>query len=180
MNYFFIYLAIGFTYALGVMVHHNFTKKEGDDLPKLSENSSIKAIKELFSSALALIFGTLIWPILLYLHIVGLLNPPYKREGFLVKLCDLLENMSIEEIEQKEIIHDPLNSVSSLPFGHLNAEWAEFKNKCITPAEIWSFKSEYEGYSETVIKFGYVAKSENNEILTVFMCSDYPKKIDVA
>ena len=179
MIYFFIYLGIGFTYALGDMVHHNFTKK-GNETPKLNEESNFETIKELLSLCVAVAVGTLIWPIMLYFHIDGLINPPYKYEEFSVKPSDLLEKLSVEKIEQKEIINDPLNSVPTLPFGHLNAEWEEFKSKCITSEEIWSFKAEYDDYSNTVIKVGYAAVSEHNIVLTTFICEDYFKDIELS
>ncbi len=180
MTYFLIYLAIGFTYAFGFMLHQNFTKKENDEIPKLNNNSRFKIIKDLFSSCIALTIGTLIWPIMLYFHIDGIINPPYKREEFSVKPSDLIKKLNIKQIEQKEIINDPLNSVPPLPFGHLNSEWEEFKGKCLSTKEIWSFKAEYKDYSNTVIKVGYAAINEENVVLTYFICEDYFKDIELS
>ncbi len=180
MTYFFIYLVIGFTYTFGVMVHHNFTKKENDEIPELNDNSRFKVIKELFFSCMALTVGTLIWPIMLYFHIDRIINPPYKREEFSVKQSDLLDKFFVGEIENKEVINDPLNSVPPLPFGHLNSEWEEFKGKCLSTKEIWSFKAEYKDYSNTVIKVGYAAINEENVVLTYFICEDYFKDIELS
>ena len=177
MTYFLIYLAIGFTYAFGFMLHQNFTKKENDEIPKLNDNPRFKIIKDLFSACIALTVGTLIWPIMLYFHIDGIINPPYKREDFSVKPHDLVEKLSVKQIEQKEVINDPLNSVPPLPFGHLNAEWTEFKSKCTPSAEIWSFKAEYDDFHKIIIKKGYARMDRSGVITDHFLYEDYDKNL---
>jgi hypothetical protein len=48
---------------------------------------------------------------------------PTFEPQFAVQPGDLLELLSVEEIEQREQVFDPLGAVAELPFGHLNDAW---------------------------------------------------------
>jgi len=58
---------------------------------------------------------------------------------FAVERADLLEPLSLPDIEQRERISDPLHAVPDLPFGHLNAAWKAFLGKAGSGADLWSF-----------------------------------------
>ena len=58
---------------------------------------------------------------------------------FAVERADLLEPLSLQDIEQRERISDPLHAVPDLPFGHLNAAWAAFLMKSGSGGYLWAF-----------------------------------------
>lgn len=58
-----------------------------------------------------------------------------------VEKSELIERFSIEAIEAREIVKDPMNAAPALPFGHLGASWAVFRSKLMPQDEIWSFGS---------------------------------------
>lgn len=164
MIYLIFYLSIGLLYSFGYLTYSYFFEK--DDLTSFE-----KKISNFF---LGLIVGSLVWPFLIYTHLNSYFNPPFKPEAFAIKEEDLIEAMSISEIEDKEVIDDPLNAVLKVPFGHLNNKWEEFKVNN-SPSTLWSLKSEYEDYSGVAIKEGYAKLDNDGSIKTFFIHQDYRK-----
>ena len=68
--------------------------------------------------------------------------------------------MTIEEIESRERISDPLGAVPSLPFGHLNAAWAEFKDNLQTGDELRFFSVPWKECWNMELHEGYVVLRE--------------------
>lgn len=69
----------------------------------------------------------------------------------------LLEELSIEEIEAREIVQDPLHAVPTEPFGHLHAVWAELIEKLKPRDELWSFRAEWhDRWGVPDLRTGYV------------------------
>jgi hypothetical protein len=164
MIYLTSYLFIGLLYCLVALTYSYFFEKE----------SSASFEKSIGNFILGLIFGSLVWPFLVYTHLNSYLNPPFNPEVFAIKEKDLIEAMSVLEVEEKEIIHDPLNAVLPVPFGHLNSKWEDFKTN-YSPSQLWSFKSEYKDYSGVSIKEGYAKLEECGSIKTFFIHQDYSK-----
>ncbi len=54
---------------------------------------------------------------------------------------DLLQPTTIEEIEQREVVRDPLGAVPAAPFGHLSAGWIRFRSQLEPGDEIWAFRA---------------------------------------
>jgi hypothetical protein len=67
-----------------------------------------------------------------------------KEEGptFICKPEYLIRKVSLIEAEQENIITDPLGLTPKLPFGHLNAAWAQFLGEFgfDESAELWYFE----------------------------------------
>lgn len=167
MIYLIIYLSIGLTYSLGALLYNNFFKRKGTSVEKISIGYLM----------LGLIVGSIIWPFMAYCHVNSYLNPSLKPEAFNIKQSDLIEVMSVVDVEKKEIVHDPLNAVQQVPFGHLNKTWEEFKTN-YSPSTLWSFKSEFKDYSGVVIKEGYAKLEEDGSINTYFINQNYRKVIN--
>ncbi len=53
----------------------------------------------------------------------------------------LQERLSLDEVERRERVVDPLNAVPDVPFGHLHARWVEFRAEIGPEDEIWSFSA---------------------------------------
>lgn len=84
------------------------------------------------------------WPYFVYLFIQSRKsNTHYEEKVFCLKREDLHKAMSIEEIERREIVHDPLGAVPNLPFGHLHQAWLTFKDKMHPDDKIWSFSTQW-------------------------------------
>jgi len=90
----------------------------------------------------------LLWPLFVALLAYELIlekqnKPSDMDEGprFSAKPEYLLEQLSPEEIEAREIVADPLGAVPDLPFGHLHSAWVSFKNQVQESDELWSFRS---------------------------------------
>ena len=125
---------------------------------------------------LGLIVGSLIWPFMAYFHVNSYFYPSFQPEVFSINKNDLIEAMSVLDVEVKEIVYDPLSAVQQVPFGHLNNTWEEFKDN-YSPSTLWSFKSEYKDYSGVVIKEGYAKLEDDGTINTYFIHQNYSKPI---
>lgn len=69
----------------------------------------------------------------------------------------LLERLSLDEVERRELVSDPLDAVPDAPFGHLHARWVEFRAALGPGDEVWSFSACGEsGWNRTEERVGYV------------------------
>lgn len=106
------------------------------------------------------------WAALAAIILVGLValrrpaNPSAvtTERDFSVDPAELVEKLSVEAIEEREMVYDPLNAVPNLPFGHLNPVWCRFLGRRPADCELWSFSSERErSYGQREYRSGYVA-----------------------
>jgi hypothetical protein len=106
-----------------------------------------------------------VWPILIYVvgHMIfwGIRhknNPSTDAtQEFFVKRQHLQECLTLEEIEKREMVMDPLKAVPALPFGHLNAAWIRFLSKLRNSSELWSFSARWESaWGRNELRAGYV------------------------
>jgi hypothetical protein len=99
------------------------------------------------------------------------LNSQSGQREFAVEREHLLERLSIQQIERREIVTDPLGAVPQLPFGHLNATWLRFLKSLTDNAEIWSFSALWrKRWGGEELRCGYVAVSQGlpgNYLLTM-------------
>lgn len=109
------------------------------------------------------------WPILLYIKIRDsyFVPPPTRQappaqlfnpfEPFVVVQADLLEQLTVQSIEQREMVYDPLGAVPGKPFGHLNSAWINFIRDVGEDEQIWSFSATWPRcYGGKGLKKGYV------------------------
>lgn len=77
---------------------------------------------------------------------------------FTVRPQHLLEQISLEEIERRERVADPLHAVPDLPFGHLNGAWKAFlQGRTEAAGELWSFSArEPTPWGQDQLRSGYV------------------------
>ena len=69
----------------------------------------------------------------------------------------LLEKLSIEEIEAREIVQDPLHAVPAKPFGHLHEVWEGLREKRQPGDELWSFSAQWhDRWGVPDLRTGYV------------------------
>lgn len=101
------------------------------------------------------------WPVMVVMmiheRIFSKPNPTtFDAPEFAVERTDLLEAMSVREVEQREKILDPLGAVPDLPFGHLNAAWEKFLEKMEPQDELWAFSAYWTLWGRKEQRLGYV------------------------
>ena len=77
---------------------------------------------------------------------------------FVVENTHLQELLSINAIEQREMVYDPMKAVPALPFGHLHDVWLKYLESLTEDCELWSFTAHWvseQGVEE--LRLGYVA-----------------------
>ena len=81
------------------------------------------------------------------------------------------ERLSLEQIEARERVDDPLHAVPNLPFGHLHPQWAQLKAALQPGDELWAFATPWPGsLGRTLELAGYVRwrrRKSLGHILTV-------------
>lgn len=87
---------------------------------------------------------------------------------------DLLQRMTISEIEERETVDDPLHAAPNIPFGFLNSTWAHFAAAAdANDDEIWSFQKERHSTSGRFEKFeGYAAVRSGRVVACFFTVHD--------
>ena len=106
----------------------------------------------------------LIWPLFLWMFVQERFSQaprqkPVPSEGAVFKVTqfDLVGPYSIDEIETRALIFDPLGAVPNKPFGHLNAVWLKFKSRLPAGARLWSFAAQWPKAGSRIEIFeGYV------------------------
>lgn len=79
-----------------------------------------------------------------------------QENEFFVSMNDLGQRMSQEEIEQKEIVADPLGAVPHVPFGHLYSIWERFTSELCDADELWTFSTTWRSiFGDGRVKSGY-------------------------
>ena len=125
----------------------------------------------------------LAWPVVWWMKCTDLLHEhraTRKREDavFKVKTPHLLERLTVEEIESREMVRDPLDAVPDLPFGHLNEVWAQLKAAKQTRDELWSFAATWPGDDDTPeLRKGYVLWRRRKAVSYILKMSN---EMDVA
>lgn len=152
MIYLYWYLAIGVAVVGAVLVAHCLTKKaEPDSLRELLDalnperkRLSYRMLNNVVAPVLASIAILFVWPAAIYLKGKAMLvakpdSVPNQEREFAVDRSHLMERLTVSQIEDREVVTDPLGAVPSLPFGHLNSVWKTFLQRYGTSDEVWSF-----------------------------------------
>lgn len=80
-----------------------------------------------------------------------------EEEIFEVKAPHRLERLSVDQIEAREGVEDPLNAAPRLPFGHLNAPWSKLKSAMQSGDVFWSFAAPWtDECGQPQMRKGYV------------------------
>ena len=107
---------------------------------------SYRILNNIVAPVLAAILVVAVWPVAVYMKAKEMFK---KKEGteveeereFAVERKDLLERLTVQEVEKREVVTDPLKGAPELPFGHLHAAWKEFLKGQAEGGELWSFSS---------------------------------------
>lgn len=155
MSYLAWYLGVGAVVLAGLLAFNRLSKDSGSLplslLPGSDDPDREKLwYRTLFAVVVALGAGVLFaaWPVLLCIVAKQTLSKKTastvreKRE-FAVALGDLQEQLTIEEIERREQVIDPLGAVPDLPFGHLHSAWQKFLEAMEPQDAIWTFSAHW-------------------------------------
>jgi hypothetical protein len=156
-----IYLAIYLSVGIGVVVGFSMSQR-------ISEEANPVGFVWLRDPDYNLEFfimdclRVIIWPIEVCGRTVALLFDGCGQAidddaPFAVGRRDLLEQLSISEIESREVVTDPLGAVPDRPFGHLHPAWKKFVEGVRPTDTLWSFSANWKtrwGCEE--LRAGYV------------------------
>ena len=67
-----------------------------------------------------------------------------KKGEFAVEGQHLLELLTVQEAEKREVVTDPLKAAPELPFGHRNAAWQKLIDGRADGDELWSFSAQWQ------------------------------------
>jgi hypothetical protein len=116
----------------------------------------------LLAPALASTAMVLLWPMALWWRFQRWqqerdLRRYRESRVFKVRKEHLQERLCIADIEQREIVHDPLGAAPELPFGHLHAIWCDVKSSIKPGDDIWSFGASWDDdWGRPQVREGYV------------------------
>ena len=188
MRYFYYYLTVGVVVMLVIFVSHRLTRKPGSELKNDLMDALYPERKRFWYQFLvnrliplmAAILMTVVWPIALYMKAQELisdkspeaLQSDTKEKEFAVKSEDLLQQMSVAEIEQFEKVYDPMGAAPNVAFGHLNSVWLQFLNGVQAHDIIWSFSAIWvNSWGHKDLRTGYVVVRDR-EVGDYFMTSE--------
>lgn len=157
MIYLYWYLGIGgMVLAVAYAAHYLMKEKGSGPLSDLleadnpdSEKLTYHIVKNIVAPVLTAAVVIAAWPVGVYLKVRSIFQKkessrlPVESE-FAVASEHLLERLTVEAIQQREIVIDPLGAVPELPFGHLNAAWRAFLQVKADDAELWSFAADWQ------------------------------------
>ncbi len=112
----------------------------------------------------ALVFTLMVpfWPVLVFFKVKMLVYGEPDRGSmdepeFAVTRDDLQTQLSLQEVEKREIVFDPLGAVPNVPFGHLNAAWRNFCEDMKSHDHLWSFTAHWtNAWGNKEFRQGYV------------------------
>jgi hypothetical protein len=183
VRYLVLYLAIGvITLALTLLQSYLEKKKYGPSLSDTMDELRLQNAgawqrigHKIIVPVLAGIAVICVWPVAIVLLVKDLIKPRRsvevaEKQEFRVREEDLIEQLSIDEIENRERIQDPLGGAPDEPFGHLWPAWQAFVNELSADASLWSFAATDDSDYEAIRLQGYV-HFDNHRAESVFITS---------
>ena len=170
MIYLYWYLGVGIAVLAVVYGAHRLTKeKESESLRELLEavnpdrkKLSYRILNNVVAPILAAILVVAVWPVAVYMKAKEMFKKKDDAEveeerEFAVERQHLLERLTVQEVEKREVVTDPLRAAPELPFGHLNAAWKEFLKGHADGGELWSFSARWQTtWGRKELRSGYV------------------------
>lgn len=161
MTYLYLYLGIGLLVGIGFSINGARAYAKAPPITEVAAQALDPDWQPPKRRWLPLILiSSVIWPVLLLLPLLDRpFEPEAPRPEFAVAGDHLLESLTVDEIEARERVSDPLGAVPDLPFGHLNTAWQAFLAQCEEEAEFRRFAADWdagwckerrEGYVEMV------------------------------
>lgn len=182
MSHIWIYLFVGVGVFVCIYNLHliqegkdarSLPKREQTDMP-FQKRMSMRMSKDMALSALSGMVMITLWPLALGMIFMDHLERrKYPRPAslktldeektFAVRRHHLQQRWHLDEVEQREMVTDPLNAVPELPFGHLHSAWQSFIQGYTAETELWSFSALVDqGWEGLELQSGYVMVRDGN------------------
>ena len=170
MTYLYGYLGIGAVFLAVICISHQLTKtRDAVDIDDLIQSVDPqrdrwwwKPLNNVVVPILAAALALTAWPIAVYWKAKEIVDargsadeePP---KEFAVTKEHLRKQCTVADIEEAEIVVDPLGAVPMTPFGHLNPVWETFRKSILEDDQLWSFSAHWTTeWGRTEIRDGYV------------------------
>ncbi len=132
--------------------------------------SPLDQLKALGIWILAICAVTTVWPIALVIQLKDIAahvaDPPARFKKFIVSRKHLVKRLTVQEVEEVEVVKDPLSCVPNVPFGFLNHAWQNFLTHLSPMDAIWTFTSrEISGFQMekrhgyAIVRFGWIRRT---------------------
>jgi len=172
-----IYLGVGFMVCLFVVAAHLIGRRKKSKFVRDMMNAVnprreaflYRVLEDLVVPALAFFLVWLVWPVVFVLKIRDSLKkkalaaqaeqvaePP----AFALNDSELLRQVTVDEVERTNLIHDPLEAVPNIPFGHCNARWVLFRDSLQANETLWEFESTRSELAGVQAMWGYAVRGE--------------------
>jgi hypothetical protein len=145
-----------------------------------------RVLEDLVVPALAFFLVWLVWPVVFVLKIRDILKKKAlaaqaKQEAeppaFALNDSELLRQVTVDEVERTNLIHDPLEAVPNIPFGHCNARWVLFRDSLQANETLWEFESTRSELAGVLAMWGYAVRAEGK--VDRFMSSGWKLRVGV-
>jgi hypothetical protein len=171
--YLYGYLVIGVASLIVILITHLASRQRESEFVRGMKDAfhperktwRYRILNDFVVIPLAALAVVIVWPIAFYMKgkdIWGEKETPLTdfkeaKKEFAVAQADLVETLSMQEIESRESISDPMGGVPEAPFGHLNVAWLKFKAQLEPTDYLSSFSARWENsWGEEDILTGYV------------------------
>ena len=155
MIYLYAYLSAGVVVWLALLLENQLSGSARlagtsvilDALHPERKTRRYRILARLVAPVLSAVAVVLLWPfgLAMKLQDMAAQRARIKREEadtFKLKAADLVERMSLADIAQREMVHDPLGAAPQVPFGHANAAWQKFTDALQPGDDIWRFSAQ--------------------------------------
>jgi hypothetical protein len=155
MVYLYAYLSAGVVVWLALLLENRLSGSARlagtsvilDALHPERKTRRYRILSRLVAPVLSAVGVVLLWPfgLAMKLQDMAAQRALVKREEadtFKLKATDLVERVSLADIAQREMVHDPLGAAPEVPFGHAHAAWQKFIEALQPGDEIWLFSSQ--------------------------------------
>lgn len=169
MTYLVLYLVIGAIVLVVMLISHRMSKRdESLSVSELldavnPERTTLKyrVLNDVVVPVVAAVAVLAVWPVVFLMKVNDIrlyqknsLSNQHEKE-FSVASVNLLDRLSLTEIEIRERVFDPLAAVPEIPFGHLNGAWKKFLEGIEPDDTLWSFSAPWEKWGRKEIRMGY-------------------------
>ncbi len=170
MIYLYGYLGVGVALFAGIYLANQWKVRRGDAEPAgLLDGIHVPAtrfwdrvVEEILVPVLGFGWVVSCWPLFAYWAVKELIggrdaSAPLVDPVFVVEKAHLLEQVSVEDVEARETVFDPLGAAPNWPFGHLHAAWRAFVDGRAEGDELCSFSADWRtGWGNMEHRAGYV------------------------
>lgn len=169
MIYLYWYLGISAGSMLLWILYYKFVEEKREQSTRgvastfqSTREGGLSRILNVLGTALAGLIFVPFFPVLFFFEMKSRFfdkgkRTPSEEPEFAVTRNDLQTQLSLKEIEQLEMVFDPLGAAPNVPFGHLNASWKKFCEGMEPHDSLWSFTAQWaSAWGSKDIRQGYV------------------------